>query len=262
MFKFWRSRTKNEAKTDFWVYRFTFTLLMMGQVFVRLLRGRMRWPTLSEQLASVGWGSFLVIVAANGITGMLFVIQTARELEKFGALSIVGNAFGLGYCRELAPILTASLLVGEVSSSFAAELGEMVVTDQIDALYMLRTSPVDYLVLPRVIACAVMLPVLTMVAIPVATFAAMVAGHEFYRLEPSIFLQSFQNSLSVYDLTNILLKSLIFGTIAGVIGCGWGLTTTGGAKGVSKSTKAAVVNAWLFIFVANFILTLLMYQRV
>jgi phospholipid/cholesterol/gamma-HCH transport system permease protein len=257
MFKFWRTH----SKTDRWLYRFTVTLLLLGQVFVRLLRGRVRWLTLSEQLASVGWGSLLVIVAANGITGMLFVIQTARELEQFGALAIVGNAFGVGYCRELAPIVTASLLVGEVSSAFAAELGEMEVTDQIDALYMLRTNPVDYLVLPRVLACCIMLPVLTMVAIPAATLAAMVAGYEFYRIEASIFLQSFQESLSAYDLTNILLKVFIFGTIAGVVGCGWGLTTTGGAKGVSKSTKAAVVNAWLFIFLANFVLTLLMYQR-
>jgi phospholipid/cholesterol/gamma-HCH transport system permease protein len=172
----------------------------------------------------------------------------------------VGNAFGVGYCRELAPIVTASLLVGEVSSSFAAELGEMQVTEQIDALYMLKTNPIDYLVIPRVLACCIMLPVLTMMAIPAATVAAIVGGAKFYQIEPSLFLQSFQASLSTNDLINILLKAFIFGAIAGLTGCGWGLTTTGGAKGVSKSTKAAVVNGWIFIFLANFVLTLLMYQ--
>jgi phospholipid/cholesterol/gamma-HCH transport system permease protein len=251
--KFWQHHRYEQQ----WFYRFTTSLLMGGQVLVRLKN--LRRLTLMEQMASVGFGSLFVVLLTNGFTGMLFVLQTARELDKFGATSIVGAAFALGYCRELAPILTAGLLVGEVSSAFAAELGEMRVTDQIDALYMLQTNPIDYLVLPRVVACCVMLPVLTMLAIPVAILGGVVAAAHLYTLEPAQFLRSFQEALSIYDLINILIKAMIFGVITALTGCGWGLTTYGGAKGVSKATKAAVVNGWIFVFFANFVLTLLMY---
>jgi phospholipid/cholesterol/gamma-HCH transport system permease protein len=250
--KLWMHQRHEEQ----WFYRFLTSLLMGGQVLMRLKN--VRRLILMEQMASVGLGSLFVVLATNGFTGMLFVIQTARELNQFGAANIVGAAFAVGYCRELAPILTAGLLVGEVSSAFAAELGEMRVTDQIDALYMLQTDPIDYLVLPRVVACCVMLPVLTMVAIPVAMLGGLTASHQIYDMEPSVFLRSLQGALSVYDLLSIVIKAFVFGFIAALTGCGWGLTTNGGAKGVSKSTKAAVVNGWIFVFVANFVLTLLM----
>jgi phospholipid/cholesterol/gamma-HCH transport system permease protein len=254
MAKFWLHHRYEEQ----WLYRFTVTLLIGGQVLMHLKNLR-RYP-LTEQMAAVGFGALLVVLVTNGFTGMLFVIQTARELDQFGAASIVGTAFALGYCRELAPILTAGLLVGEVSSAFAAELGEMRVTDQIDALYVLQTDPIDYLVLPRVVACAVMLPVLTMLAIPIAIMGGLFAGEQFYNVEPGTFLQAFQQALTPHDLLNVLVKALIFGIIAALTGCGWGLTTTGGAKGVSKATKAAVVNGWFFVFFANLALTLLMYS--
>lgn len=250
--KFWLHHRHEEQ----WFYRFLTSLLMGGQVLVRLKH--LRRLTLMEQMASVGFGSLVVVLATNGFTGMLFVIQTARELNQFGAANIVGAAFAVGYCRELAPILTAGLLVGEVSSAFAAELGEMRVTDQIDALYMLQTDPIDYLVLPRVVACCVMLPVLTMLAIPLAMLGGVMVSYQLYAIEPSVFLRSLHGALHVGDLLNIVIKAFVFGFIAALTGCGWGLTTKGGAKGVSKATKAAVVNGWIFVFVTNFILTLLM----
>ncbi len=212
-----------------------------------------------EQMAIVGWGSLFAVLLINSFTGVLFTVQMCRELEQFGANSLVGSAFALGYCRELTPILVASLIVGEVSSAFAAEIGEMQVTEQLDALYMLQTDPVNYLVVPRVVACCIMLPVLTMIAMSFGLVGGVLAGVYLYGLSAIDFLNALQSTLTPADLLNILLKSFVFGAIAAITGCGWGLTTTGGAKGVSKSTKAAVVNGWLFVFAANFVLTLLLY---
>uniref|UniRef100_B8HX45 ABC transporter permease n=1 Tax=Cyanothece sp. (strain PCC 7425 / ATCC 29141) TaxID=395961 RepID=B8HX45_CYAP4 len=239
-----------------WLYRFLTTLFIFGQVWMRILQRRIHRDNLLEQLAIVGWGSLLAVVLINTFTGVLFTIQTTRELSQFGAKSLVGGAFALGYCRELAPVLTAGLLVGEVSSAFAAEIGEMRVTDQIDALYILHTDPIDYLVVPRVLSCCLMLPVLTVLAIGGAMLGGTLAGAKIYGIPPTVFLNSIQAVLEVGDLCGIVLKAFIFGIITGLVGCGWGLTTTGGAKGVSKSTKAAVVNGWILVFFANFVLTI------
>jgi phospholipid/cholesterol/gamma-HCH transport system permease protein len=243
---------------DRWIFRFSISLFLLGQVIMRVLQGKIHRGNLVEQMAIVGWGSLFAVLLLNGFTGVLFTLQMSRELEQFGATTLVGNAFALGYCRELAPVLVACLIVGEVSSAFAAEIGEMQVTEQLDALYMLQTDPIDYLVVPRVMACCIMLPVLTVLAMGLAIAGGVVTGLTLYTLSPVVFLNAIQASLSSYDLVNILLKAFIFGAIAAITGCGWGLTTTGGAKGVSKATKAAVVNGWIFVFAANFVLTLAM----
>ncbi len=226
---------------------------------MRILRGKIHRGNVLEQMAIVGWGSLFAVLLINSFTGVLFTVQMCRELEQLGANSLVGGAFALGYCRELTPILVASLIVGEVSSAFAAEIGEMQVTEQLDALYMLQTDPVNYLVVPRVVACCIMLPVLTMIAMSFGLVGGVLSGVQFYGLSAIDFLNDLRATLAPADLLNILLKSFVFGAIAAITGCGWGLTTTGGAKGVSKSTKAAVVNGWLFVFAANFVLTLLLY---
>lgn len=244
---------------DRWPYRFSTTLFLLGQVIIRVLQGKVHRANLLEQMAIVGWGSLFAVLLLNGFTGVLFTLQMSRELAQFGATTLVGSAFALGYCRELAPVLVACLIVGEVSSAFAAEIGEMQVTEQLDALYMLQTNPIDYLVVPRVIACCIMLPVLTILAMGVAIGGGVLAGLTLFTLAPAIFLNSLQATLSTHDLINILIKALIFGVIAAITGCGWGLTTTGGAKGVSKATKAAVVNGWIFVFAANFVLTLFLH---
>jgi phospholipid/cholesterol/gamma-HCH transport system permease protein len=250
--------TFSHIPQDQWLYRFSISLFLLGQVMMRVLQGKIHRGNVLEQMAIVGWGSLFAVLLINSFTGVLFTVQMCRELEQFGASSLVGSAFALGYCRELAPILVASLIVGEVSSAFAAEIGEMQVTEQLDALYMLQTDPVNYLVVPRVVACCIMLPVLTMLAMSVGLLGGVLSGVYLYGLPAIAFLNALQASLAPVDLLNILLKSFAFGAIAAITGCGWGLTTTGGAKGVSKSTKAAVVNGWLFVFAANFVLTLLM----
>lgn len=245
-----------------WNLGFFVAILLGGQIFVRLLKGKIPHPrNLLEQMVIVGLGSLNSVLLIAFFAGMIFTVQTARELTKYGAVSAVGGAFALAFCRELAPILSASVVAGQVGSAFAAEIGEMQVTDQIDALYMLKTNPIDYLVMPRVIACCLMLPILTILALVIGIAGGIVVATYFYNIEPSVFLNSVRDFLELRDLISIGLKSLVFGTFISLIGCGFGLTTSGGAKGVSRATTAAVVSTWISIFVADFLLSLAIFQN-
>ena len=244
-----------------WGERFIISLLLLGQVVTRLLKGKFSCRHIIEQMAIVGLDSLYSVLLIAYFAGMIFTIQTARELLHYGAISTIGGAFALAFCRELAPVLTASVVAGQVGSGFAAEIGEMQVTEQIDALYMLRTNPVDYLVVPRVIACCLMLPILTIFALVVGICGGVFVATNFYHLAAFIFLDSVRDFLEFRDLFSIIIKSFIFGAIVAVIGCGWGLTTKGGAKGVSRSTKAAVVTSWIAIFVVDFFLSLVIFNE-
>jgi phospholipid/cholesterol/gamma-HCH transport system permease protein len=135
----------------------------------------------------------------------------------------------------------------------------MRVTEQIDALYMLKTDPIDYLVIPRVLACCLMLPILTILSIIIGLAGGVVVATGVYGISQSVFLDSVQSLLKVWDLCTAGIKAAVFGVLIAVIGCSWGLTTTGGAKGVGQSTTTAVVTALLAIFISNFFLTWLMF---
>ncbi|CDN13829.1 hypothetical protein RintRC_0992 [Richelia intracellularis] len=179
------------------------------------------------------------------------------------AVNAVGGAFGLAFCRELAPILTASILAGQVVSVFAAQLGAMQVTEQIDALYMQRTDPIDfdYLVLPRMIACSLMLPVVNIFALVVGIFGGVLPAGYFYNMPPETFLESVRSFLEPSDLLIVLLKGFIFGTLIAVIGCSWGLPTSHGVKEVGKSATAAVVTTCVAIFMMDFLLSVMIFER-
>jgi phospholipid/cholesterol/gamma-HCH transport system permease protein len=223
-----------------------------------LIQGKTYYRKILEHAVTAGPASLSPVLLVSGFAGMIFTIQTARELVRFGAVESVGGAFALAFCRELAPILTASIIAGQVGSAFAAELGAMRVTEQIDALYMLRTDPIDYLVLPRVIACCLMMPVMMIFAVVIGITGGTFAAMQFYQVVPEIFLESVRNFLLPSDIFIILLKGLIFGTIVAVNGCSWGLTTQGGVKEVGESATRAVVTTWVAIFIVDFILALLL----
>ena len=151
-------------------------------------------------------------------------------------------------------------VVGPDSISFAAEIGTMRVTEQIDALYVLKTDPIDYLVLPRVIACSLMLPILTIISLITGMLGGLFIATTLYGISQITFIDSIRNFLELWDLFSAMTKSFIFGALVAVIGCNWGLTTTGGAKGVGESTTTAVVTALIAIFISNFFLSWLMFQ--
>jgi phospholipid/cholesterol/gamma-HCH transport system permease protein len=231
--------------------------LLGGQVVIRLARGRLNYRRAVEQMVAAGPGALLPVLMTNFFAGMIFTLQTARELERFGAMSALGGAFAVAFCRELSPILTAAILAGQVGSAFAAEIGAMKVSDQLDALKMLRTDPVDYLVVPRVVACCAMLPVLMVVSLVVGIGGGSLIAQQIYGLPLVVFLDSVRSQLMLSDLLTVLLKGAVFGTLIALLSCSWGLLTTC-SRSVGRSTTAAVVTTWVMLFVVDFILTLAM----
>ena len=234
--------------------------LLGGQVIVHLLLGRIHRRNTIEQMAVVGPESLLIALITATFVGAVFTIQVAREFVNLGAGTAVGGVLAISLARELAPVLTAVILAGRVGSAFAAEIGTMKVTEQIDALYMLRTDPIDYLVIPRVIACCLMLPILTVMSLFTGMAGGMLIADQLYGISNHVFINSARNFLSVWDLFSAPIKGLVFGALIAIIGSSWGLTTTGGAKGVGQSTTTAVVTSLLAIFIFNFFLSWLMFQ--
>ena len=235
-------------------------ILLAGQIILHILQARIYRVKTLEQMAFVGPASLSIALITAAFVGMVFTIQVAREFIYFGATTAVGGVLSIALTRELAPVLTAVVLAGRVGSAFAAEIGTMKVTEQIDALYILKTDPVDYLVIPRVLACCFMLPVLTVASLLMGMTGGLVISDFFYDISSTVFLDSVRNFLKVWDLFACIIKSFVFGGVISIIGCNWGLTTSGGAKGVGQSTTAAVVISLIAIFMANFVLSWLMFQ--
>lgn len=207
----------------------------------------------------VGPESLLVSLLTATFVGMVFTIQVAKEFIDFGAATVVGGVLAISLTRELGPVLTGVILAGRVSSAFAAEIGTMRVTEQIDALQMLNTDPVDFLVIPRLLACCLMLPLLTILCLMAGMAGGLLVASNLYQIPPQVFIDSAKNFLKLWDLWSAILKAVVFGALIAIIGSSWGLTTTGGAKGVGQSTTAAVVTSLLSIFISNFFLSWVMF---
>jgi phospholipid/cholesterol/gamma-HCH transport system permease protein len=243
-----------------WFKRFVAAILLGGQTIVHILKGKFNYPNIVEQMALVGPESLLIALLISTTVGMVFTIQVAREFINIGAGQVVGGVLAITLSRELSPVLTAVVLAGKVGSAFAAEIGTMKVSEQIDALYVLKTDPVDYLVIPRVVACCVMLPLLTILSIVAGMLGGLFVATTFFGMPGRVFLDSARNFLDAWDLCSAPIKAVCFGALIAIIGCSWGLTTTGGAKGVGQSTTTAVVTSLIAIFISNFFLSWLMFQ--
>lgn len=254
--------SKNISKSGLglWTQRFIAAIFLGGQVIVHLLRGKIHRRNTLEQMATVGPDSLFIALVTAVFVGAVFTIQVAREFINFGAGNVVGGVLAVALTRELSPVLTAVIIAGRVGSAFAAEIGSMRVTEQIDAMLMLKTDPIDYLVIPRVLACCLMLPILTLMSLITGMLGGFIVATNVYRLGDTVFINSARNFLGLWDILSAMIKAGCFGVLIAVIGCSWGLTTTGGAKGVGMSTTTAVVTALLMIFVTNFFLSWVMFQ--
>ncbi len=242
-----------------WIQRLWAAVLLTGRVFFYLITRKIDVRNTLDQMMSVGPASLVIALITAAVIGMIFTLQVAREFLALGAGSAVGGILAIALSRELCPIMMAVVVAGRVGSAFAAEIGTMRVSEQIDALYMLKTDPVEYLVIPRFVACCIMLPVLSILALITGLVGGLIMA-QLYGIADSVFLDSIRSFLKVWDVFSGPIKCIVFGALIAIIGCSWGLTTSGGAKGVGQSTTAAVVTCLLAIFVANFILSWLMFQ--
>jgi phospholipid/cholesterol/gamma-HCH transport system permease protein len=241
-----------------WLIKLGKSGLLIGQIITHILiYRRLHWRNTLEQMSMVGTESLLITLITASFVGAVFTIQVAKEFINFGAQQAIGGILAIALARELIPVIIA----GRIGSAFAAEIGTMQVTEQIDALYMLRTNPIDYLVTPRAIACLSMLPVLTILGFLTGMAGGLFLSQAMYAIPYTMFLNSVQSLLKPWDLIAAMIKSSVFGVLIAVIGTTWGLNTTGGAKGVGESTTTAVVTSLLAIFISNFFLSWLFFQN-
>ena len=241
--------------TPRWLRRLGSSCLIGGQALAAAARGRVPIGELSDSLTEAGPSSFLVVLITGLAAGTVFNIQVAAELTKQGAGATVGGILALGLAREIAPLLTATLLTGKVATAYAASLGTMKVTEQIDAITMLRTDPVEYLVVPRIIAMVVMAPVQCFFFFFMAVWSGQITSTLLYRIPPQVFWTSVRTWMNPEDLPFMLVKALVFGLIIATVACGWGLTTRGGPKEVGTSTTGAVVMILVTVSMMDVVLT-------
>jgi phospholipid/cholesterol/gamma-HCH transport system permease protein len=208
-----------------------------------------------EQFDLIGFGSLTVVLLAGLFTGMALASQTGLTLDQFGARPVVGRLVGASMVKELGPVLTALMLTGRIGSGIAAELGSMVVTDQINALRALGTDPVRKLVVPRVLAGIFMAPVLTVISDFIGVLGGWVVARYQLQVSSSLYWASITKGLYMDDVWMGLSKPFVFGFLIVTIACHVGLRTSGGTAGVGKSTTASVVAGSVAVIAADFFVT-------
>jgi phospholipid/cholesterol/gamma-HCH transport system permease protein len=210
------------------------------------------------QMDSIGVGSLSIVILTGTFTGMVLALQSAASLDAFGARPYVGRLVSISMVRELGPVLTALMMTGRVGSGMAAELGSMVVTQQIDALRVLGSDPVRKLVAPRILAGMVMVPILTVISDAVGMFGGSLISVSTLGLSWEFYWRSVGQTLVLNDFAMGLTKPVVFGFILTSVGCFVGLRTTGGTQGVGESTTRAVVVASVVILSSDFFMTKLL----
>jgi phospholipid/cholesterol/gamma-HCH transport system permease protein len=240
--------------------------LLEVQEFVRMIGQTARAVTtrpyyfrdIVEQLDSIGVGSMTVVLLTGMFTGMVLALQSGLTLDQFGARSMVGRLVSASMVKELGPVLTALMVTGRVGSGIAAELGSMMVTDQIAALRALGTDPVRKLVLPRVLAGVIMVPLLTCISVFVGLLGAWLITVTQLKVASSVYWNSVVMGLYTQDVWMGLIKPFFLGFVIVTIGCHVGLRTRGGTQGVGRSTTNAVVAGSVAVLVVNFLVTKLL----
>lgn len=229
--------------------------LLLGRAVREGARRGVPARELLRQLEQLGVQSLSIVAITSMFAGMVLAIQAAHSLERFGAKQFVGQVVALSLLREMGPVLTALVVAGRVGAGITAELGAMAVTEQVDAVRSLGASPVHRLVLPRLVAILIMLPLLTLLADGVGLLGgALIGWSELGQSIGSFWTTSFQQ-VEWSDILSGLGKSVFFGGLIGVIACHAGLSATGGADGVGRATTRAVVAASISILVSDFFLT-------
>jgi phospholipid/cholesterol/gamma-HCH transport system permease protein len=221
---------------------------------------KVAWRDLLYQVYFVGVKSQSVVLITGAFTGMVLGAQTFFQFHKVKMDTATLAVVSVSMCSELGPVLTGLMVAGRVGAAFAAELGTMKVTEQIDALRTLATHPVDYLVVPRLLASHIALPLLTAEAIAVGIGAGYVVGVFLLGIEPTYLWSNMLKYTNTSDVVIGLIKSFVFGGLLALISCYKGLTCGEGAEGVGRATTEAVVFSSITILITNFFLTLVLGQ--
>lgn len=220
-------------------------------LFRRPFEGR----AIISQLESLGVASMGIVTVTSVFIGMVMAVQFAFGLRKFGGMEYTGRVVGLSFARELAPTLTAVIVGGRIGAGMAAELGAMAVTEQLDAIRALGADPLKKLVLPRLAAAIIVLPILAVFALVLGFGGAMLVTDFQFNIPAGFFFRSALGAVTMKDVLSGLFKTPFFGAIIALVGCHFGMTTKGGTAGVGSSTTTTVVVISITILIADFWLT-------
>ncbi len=213
------------------------------------------------QLLKVGFYSLPIVALTSIFTGMVLALQSYTGFSRFSATSAIATVVVLSITRELGPVLTGLMVSGRVGASMTAELATMRVSDQMDAMTVLQTSPYRYLMAPRLLACVISLPILTLVADTIGVYGGYLISVHYLGFNAGLYLDQTFKFLFFDDVFSGLIKAVVFGAIIGFEGCYNGYNSKGGAEGVGISTTQAVVRSSMLILVANYLLTVLLFQK-
>ncbi len=225
---------------------------LFGDALRYIVALRIRLRETLDQAYLLGVQSWSIVLLTSLFTGMVFSLESAVQAVDYGVGNLVGGVVAFSTARELGPMLSAVVVAGRTGAAIAAELGSMVVTEQIEALEALGLSPTRMLVVPRLLALLIMLPLLTMVADVVSIVGGMWVANIYAHISYESFIDSARFALPFEDVLKGLLKSAVFGIIIAMVGAYQGLSTRGGAAGVGRSTTNAVVISIILIFIFNF----------
>jgi phospholipid/cholesterol/gamma-HCH transport system permease protein len=233
--------------------------ILLFQIVVCLFSMPFQWYRFLSQAKRVGPGSFFIASLVALFVGMIIALQMAYMMVRLSAEIYIPNVIAASLTRELGPVLTALIVAGRIGAGITAEIGSMVVTEQVDALRAFAVNPVHYLVVPRFLALAVMLPVLTVFAVIIGIFGGFLICFTKLDISYHMYWQMVSDSLVVKDIVTGLTKTIFFGMIIALVGCREGLRVKGGADGVGIATTMSVVRSFILIIMFDCIFTFIFY---
>ncbi len=235
--------------------------IFVGTALMHCVRPPIYVKMLLRQLWFIGFTSLPVIGLTAIFTGMVLALQGYNNLSRLNAESAVATLVVLSITRELGPVLAGLMVAGRVAAAIAAEIGTMRVTEQIDALRTLSTNPFGYLVVPRLLAAVIALPLLVLVADIIGVFGGFLIGVSTLGFNPAAYVNNTFANLEVMDVVSGLVKAAVFGMIVALMGCFFGYHAPRGAQGVGQATTNAVVGSSVMIFISNYLLTDIFFAR-
>jgi len=230
-------------------------LLLTSQTLAWMIRPPYRIAQLFLAMDFIGVKSTFIVGLTGTFSGMVLALQTVHSLRQFSAEGVVGSIVAVSLCREISPVFAALMVTARAGSAMAAELGNMRVTEQIDAITTMGVSPVQYLLSPRLLAAVLMLPLLFVLYTCVGMVGAYVVSVNWMSVDPGVFTSNIEKYIVPSDFYMGLIKSLVFGFLLCSISCAQGFFASGGAKGVGEATTRAVVISSVSVLVANYVLT-------
>ncbi len=233
--------------------------LLFFQTVMWFFRLDIRFKLTLNQMALLGANSVFIVLITTFFTGAVVSLQLAGLAVKYGLGKFVGGGVAIAMCRELGPMLTAVVVAGRAGSAITAEIGSMKVTEQVDALEVMAVSPSKYLVLPRLLACLAMFPLLTLFAGAAGVLGGGVVANLMAGIGYGVYVDSIKSMLEMKDFWFGLLKSVFFAAEVAMISCYQGLETKGGAAGVGVATTGSVVYSIIVVFITNYILSAVMF---